>query len=160
MSEYAFARPPREERARHWSRAAAWTVAVGAAHFMLPLDTHLYHVWHILLGGFLLIPIFHGAAADWKRGGVVAASVVSLVYGAHLLWSWSASPMANLDQVAVLGFYFVAGLAGGELFRREAVRHAQRDAIIRRAYLEEQARLQERPRMVSDRRLPASTSPD
>jgi hypothetical protein len=37
----------------------------------------------------------------------------------------------------VIGFYFVAGLAGGHLFMREALRHAERDEIIRRSYLAE-----------------------
>ena len=120
---------------------------MGAAHFALPVATHLQHASHILLSGLFLVPIFHGAAADWKRGGGLAATGVSLVYGAHLLWSWRLSAMANLDQVAVVGFYFVAGIAGGHLFMREALRRAQRDKVIRRAYLAEQDRERETSRM-------------
>ncbi len=116
----------------------SWLAAVGSAHFLLPVETHAEHALHILLAGLFLVPIFHAAAADWTRGGLLAAGATSVLYGAHLLWSWRGSPLANLDQLAMIGVYVVAGFAAGRLFAQAGIWHWQRDEVARRGRLSEQ----------------------
>jgi hypothetical protein len=119
---------------------ALWIAPVSAAHFVLGTHTHLMHGLHIILAGMFLIPVLIGAAAFEVKGGLLTAVVVSVLYALHLLWSWRHSPLGNPDQYAMIGIYFIVGLAAGRLARSANYRKWQRDEVIRRAYEEEQKR--------------------
>ncbi|MBL8765481.1 MAG: hypothetical protein JNM07_14600, partial [Phycisphaerae bacterium] len=95
---------------------------------------------HILLAGLFLVPVILAAAAMERRGGLIAAAVVSVAYLAHLLWSWRGSPLVNADQFAWPLVYAVVGLTSGHLVHTANFRKWQRDEVIRRAYEEEQRR--------------------
>jgi putative nucleotidyltransferase with HDIG domain len=113
--------------------AATWAAVIAAAHFLLGTDTHAVHGLHILLGGLFLVPVLKAAVAVELRGGLIAAAAVSVLYLAHILWSWRNSPMANQDQYAMIGVYLVVGLSAGQLVKSANFRKWQRDEVIRRS---------------------------
>lgn len=133
------------ERTVAFRRAAAWIATVGIAHFLLGTHTHAVHGLHVLLAGLFLVPVLVAAQAGGVRAGLVAATVVSLTYGAHLFWSWRASPLANLDQYGMIGVYFVVAVAAGHLAEEANWRRQQRDEVIRRAAEAERAFRDPRP---------------
>lgn len=128
------------ERASAKTRTIVWTVAIGAAHFVLGTDTHSVHGLHVVLAGLFLIPVLIAAGAFAVRGGLLAAAAVSAVYVSHLLWSWRDSVMTNPDQYGMLGVYFIVGVAAGRLAAIAEWRRAQRDEVIRRANAAERSR--------------------
>lgn len=113
--------------------AATWAAVIAAAHFLLGTSTHAIHGLHILLGGLFMVPILKAAVAAEVRGGLIASAAVSVIYLAHILWSWRGSPMANQDQYAMIGVYFVVGLSAGYLVKTANFRKWQRDEVIRRS---------------------------
>lgn len=120
-----------------WRRAlwqsTVWMTAVACAHFALSTENHALHAVHILLAGMFLIPILIGASAFELRGGLLIAFIASLLYLVHLRWNWRHSPMANLDQYAMIGVYFVVGLTAGHLVQLANVRKRERDRVVFKA---------------------------
>lgn len=127
------------EKAFQIRSAAVWAVVIAAAHFALGTRTHSIHGLHILLAGLFMVPILKSAVAFERRGGLIAAAVVSVLYLAHILWSWRDSPMANPDQYAMIGVYFVVGISAGRLVKTANFRKWQRDEVIRRSVRTEAA---------------------
>jgi hypothetical protein len=120
--------------------ACVWTVVLTLLHFALGTRTHAVHGLHILLAGLYLVPVISAAVALERPGGLLAAAAVSVVYLAHLLWSWRGSALFNADQFAWPVVYAVVGLTTGHLVHMANIRTWQRDEVIRRAYEEEQRR--------------------
>ena len=121
------------EKAFQLRSAAAWAAAIAALHFALGTRTHSFHGLHILLAGLFMVPVLKAAVAFEVRGGLIAAAAVGALYLAHILWSWRDSPLANADQCAMMGVYFVVGLSAGHLVKSANFRTWQRDEIIRRS---------------------------
>ena len=121
------------ERKSAIRKTAIWIAVLGIAHFALGTQTHAIHGLHIVLAGLFLVPILIAADAFAVRGGLLAATAASVVYLAHLLWSWRDSPMANADQFGMLGVYFVVAFAAGRLVSVANWRKEQRDEVIRRS---------------------------
>ena len=121
------------EKASQVRSAVVWTTVIAAAHFALGTRSHSFHGLHILLAGLFLFPVLQAAVAFALRGGVIAAGAVSVLYLAHVLWSWRDSPMANPDQYAMIGVYFVVGISAGHLVKAANFRKWQRDEVIRRS---------------------------
>ena len=113
-------------------QSIGWIAVLAIAHFALGTRTHAVHGLHILLGGFFLVPILIAAGAFATRGALLAALAASVVYAAHLLWSWRDSPLANADQYGMIGVYFVVAIAAGRLVAVANWRKDQRDEVIRR----------------------------
>ena len=128
------------EKASQVRSACVWVVILTVLHFALGTRTHAVHGLHILLAGLFLVPVILAAAAMERRGGLIAAAVVSVAYLAHLLWSWRGSALVNADQFAWPLVYAVVGLTSGHLVHTANFRKWQRDEVIRRAYEEEQRR--------------------
>ena len=122
-----------QEKAAQLRGAIIWSLLVAAAHFTLGTGTHSFHGLHILLAGLFMVPVLKTAAAFALRGGLIAAAAVSVLYLAHILWSWRDSPMANPDQYAMIGVYFVVGISAGHLVKAANFRKWQRDEVIRRS---------------------------
>jgi hypothetical protein len=99
------------------------------------------HGLHIVLAGLFLVPVILAAAAMERRGGFIAAAVVSVAYLTHLLWSWRGSALVNADQFAWPLVYAVVGLTTGHLVHTANFRKWQRDEVIRREHEEEQRRI-------------------
>ncbi len=114
-------------------RIIVWTTAVALAHFLLGTRTHAVHGLHIILGGLFLVPILIGASAFGTRGGVAIALAATVLFAAHLVWSWRGSPLGNADQYAMIGVYFIVGLAAGRLVGIANARKWQREEVIRRS---------------------------
>ena len=121
------------EKASQLRSAVVWAAVFAVAHFALGTRTHSFHGLHILLAGLFMVPVLKAAVAFELRGGVIAAAAVSVLYLAHILWSWRGSPMANPDQYAMMGVYFVVGIAAGHLVKSANFRKWQRDEVIRRS---------------------------
>jgi putative nucleotidyltransferase with HDIG domain len=121
------------EKAFQLRSAVVWAAVIAAAHFALGTRTHSLHGLHILLGGLFMVPVLKAAVAFELRGGLTAAAAVSGLYLGHLLWSWRDSPMANPDQYAMIGVYFVVGVTAGHLVKAANFRKWQRDEVIRRS---------------------------
>ncbi len=119
--------------------AVVWAAVIAAAHFLLGTRTHSVHGLHILLGGLFLVPVLKAAAALELRGGLIAATAVGVLYLGHILWSWRDSPLANADQYAMIGVYYIVGISAGRLVKTANFRKWQRDEIIRRANEKESA---------------------
>ena len=121
------------ERAFQLRSAVVWAALIAVVHFVLGTRTHSFHGLHILLGGLFMVPVLKAAMAFEVRGGVIAATAVSALLLAHILWSWRDSPMANPDQYAMIGVYFVVGVSSGHLVKTANFRKWQRDEVIRRS---------------------------
>ncbi|MFA6045225.1 MAG: hypothetical protein WC718_09585 [Phycisphaerales bacterium] len=121
------------EKAFQLRSAAVWAVVIAAVHFALGTRTHAVHGLHILLAGLFMVPVLKAAVAAEVRGGVIAAAAVGTLYLAHILWSWRDSPLANADQYAMIGVYFVVGFTAGRLVKSANFRKWQRDEVIRRS---------------------------
>ena len=117
-----------------------WGAVLTVLHFALGTRTHAVHGLHILLAGLFLVPVILAAAATERRGGLIAAALVSVAYVGHLLWSWRGSALVNADQFAWPLVYGVVGLTSGHLVHTANFRKWQRDEVIRRAYAAEQHR--------------------
>ncbi|CAG0957905.1 hypothetical protein PHYC_00567 [Phycisphaerales bacterium] len=126
------------EKASQIRSACAWAVVLTVLHFALGTRTHTVHGLHIVLAGLFLIPVITAAVAMERRGGLIAAACVSVLYLAHLFWSWRGSAMSNADQFAWPAVYLVVGLTTGQLVHSANFRKWQRDEVIRRAYEAEQ----------------------
>jgi hypothetical protein len=120
------------EQAWNLRRIVVWTALLGVAHFALGTRTHAVHGLHVFLAGLFLVPILIAAGAFATRGALAAATAASLMYAAHLFWSWRDSPMANIDQYGMIGVYFVMAIAAGRLAALANWRKNQRDEVIRR----------------------------
>lgn len=121
------------ENAFQLRSAAVWAAVIAALHFALGTRTHSFHGLHILLAGLFMVPILKAAVAFEVRGGVIAAAMVGTLYLGHILWSWRNSPLANGDQYAMIGVYFVVGVSAGHLVKSANFRRWQRDEVIRRS---------------------------
>lgn len=121
------------EKASQLRSAAVWTAVIVALHFALGTRTHAVHGLHILLAGLFMVPVLKAAVAFEVRGGAIAAAAVGTLYLAHVLWSWRDSALANADQYAMIGVYFVVGLSAGHLVKTANFRKWQRDEVIRRS---------------------------
>ena len=123
-------------------RASLIAVAVlllAVLHFAVGTHTHPLHVVHVILAGLSLLPILAGAVWFGLRGGTLTASVVSVVYFAHMRLSWPDQPMENANQLAMIGVYLFVGTACGVLVAMQQREHqrriateqnAQREAIV------------------------------
>ncbi|MGD9691368.1 MAG: hypothetical protein AB7G17_00835 [Phycisphaerales bacterium] len=112
-----------------------WTTTVAPAHFRLATcSTHAVHGLHIILSGMFLLPILVGASAFATRSGAATAPAASVLYAAHLVWSWRDSPLGNAGQYAMIAVYFIGGLAAGRLVEIANACKWQRDEVIRRAH--------------------------
>jgi K+-sensing histidine kinase KdpD len=127
------------EKAFQLRSAVVWASVIAAVHFTLGTRTHSFHGLHILLAGLFMVPVLKAAVAFELRGGLIAATAVSVLYLAHILWSWRHSPMANPDQYAMIGVYFVVGISAGYLVKSANFRKWQRDEVIRRSQRTESA---------------------
>ncbi len=121
------------EKAFQLRSAAVWAAVIAAVHFALGTRTHSVHGLHILLAGLFMVPVLKAAVAFEVRGGVIAAAAVGTLYLGHILWSWRDSPLANADQYAMIGVYFVVGISAGHLVKSANFRKWQRDEVIRRS---------------------------
>lgn len=121
------------EKAFQLRSAAVWAAVIAVVHFALGTRTHSVHGLHILLAGMFMVPVLKAAVAFEARGGVVAAAAVGALYLGHVLWSWRDSPLANADQYAMIGVYFVVGISAGHLVKTANFRKWQRDEVIRRS---------------------------
>jgi hypothetical protein len=121
------------EKAFQLRSAAVWAAVIAAVHFALGTRTHSVHGLHILLAGLFMVPVLKAAVAFEVRGGVIAAAAVGTLYVGHILWSWRDSPLANADQYAMIGVYFVVGFTAGRLVKSANFRKWQRDEVIRRS---------------------------
>jgi hypothetical protein len=126
------------EKAFQLRSAVLWAAVIAAVHFALGTRTHSFHGLHILLAGLFMVPVLKAAVAFEVRGGLIAAATVGTLYLAHILWSWRHSPMANPDQYAMIGVYFVVGISAGHLVKSANFRKWQRDEVIRRSQRPEQ----------------------
>jgi hypothetical protein len=126
----------------HLRRIIIWTLVIALAHFLLGTRTHAVHGLHVLLAGLFLVPVLIGAVAFGTVGGVLTALAAGVLYLAHILWSWRESPLTNADQYAMIGVYFIVGIAAGRLVSIANFRKWQRDEVIRRAYEESKGRAQ------------------
>lgn len=113
--------------------AGAWIAVVTLLHFLIGTRSPSLHWLHIVLAGLYIVPVVTAAIAFGWLGGLLSSLAVSLVYLAHLLWSWSGSPMANADQYGWLGVYPVIGLTSGHLVHTANLRKRQRDEVIARS---------------------------
>lgn len=121
------------EKAFQLRSALVWAAVIAAVHFALGTRTHSFHGLHILLAGLFMVPVLKAAVACEVRGGLIAAAAVGILYLGHILWSWRHSPMANPDQYAMIGVYFVVGISAGHLVKTANFRKWQRDEVIRRS---------------------------
>ena len=64
---------------------------------------------------------------------MIASLTSAAAYLAHIVWSWSGEPLANVDQYGMLGVYLFVGISSGLLVRSAERRRWQRDEVIRRA---------------------------
>ncbi len=121
------------EKASQLRGAVVWAALIAAVHFALGTRTHSFHGLHILLGGLFMVPVLKAAVAFEVRGGVIAAAAVGTLYLGHILWSWRDSLLANADQYAMIGVFFVVGISAGHLVKTANFRKWQRDEVIRRS---------------------------
>ena len=113
-----------------------WMIVIALGHFLLGTRTHAVHGLHILLAGLFLVPVLIGAVAFGLVGGVLTAVAASVLYLAHILWSWRESPLSNADQYAMIGVYFIVAIVAGRLVSVANFRKWQRDEVIRRSQQE------------------------
>jgi len=121
------------EKAFQLRSASVWAAVIAALHFALGTRTHSVHGLHILLAGLFMVPVLKAAVTFEVRGGVIAAAAAGTLYLGHILWSWRDSPLANADQYAMIGVYFVVGISAGHLVKTANFRKWQRDEVIRRS---------------------------
>lgn len=126
------------EKAWQRRRILSWFVLITVAHLVLGRRTHGLHAIHILLASLYLFPIFWASLAFELRGGVIASLATAATYFAHIVWSWSGEPLANVDQYGMLGVYLFVGISSGLLVRsaerrrrRETRSSAEHDAARR-----------------------------
>lgn len=114
-------------------------ILVTGLHFIVGTSTHRLHVVHVLFQGLYLIPILASAVWFGLAGALPTSVVISLAYLIHIGWSWSAQPMENVQQFAMIVVYLLLGSVTGLLIdaettervrRLEMERRAQREAMI------------------------------
>ena len=120
-------------------RVILWTAVITVAHLILGTRTHLLHGGHVLLGSLYMFPILAGAVAFGLRGGVLTSLAVCALYVLHLLVTWAGTPMANLDQLALLFAYLFVGVSAGALVQQAGRRKWERDEVVIRAASSETA---------------------
>jgi signal transduction histidine kinase len=99
---------------------------VTAGHYMTGL--HLHHV-HDVFRRLYYLPIIFGGFWFGLRGGLITATVVSLVFLPHVMFQWQETPFANPEQYLEIMLYLVVGGVTGALSQMEM----QRRVELRRA---------------------------
>lgn len=108
-------------------------------HFMLPIDSHRAHVLHVVLACLYLLPVIWSAISFGFRRGLLVSTAISVIYLAHIGFSWAGQPMENVNQFAMIAVYLTVGLTSGLLVslrdkererRLESERTSQRRAIV------------------------------
>lgn len=130
--------PSRETSAR-WALLGGIILFLAVLHSAVSVRTHPSHVIHVVLQGLYLLPIIAGGLWFGLRGGILAASAVSVAFLAHIWISWSGQAMENANQFAMIGVYLLVGSVTGGLveardrertLRLAARRRAERSALI------------------------------
>ncbi|MBI5342066.1 MAG: HD domain-containing protein [Deltaproteobacteria bacterium] len=104
---------------RRVHQVAAGTALVSILHFITPAGPHGWHWFHILLQKLYYLPILAAAATLGTRATVATASAVSVLFLAHIIWSWKGHVMVQADQVGEIVSFWVIGLTASFLFSRE-----------------------------------------
>jgi HD-GYP domain-containing protein (c-di-GMP phosphodiesterase class II) len=104
---------------RRVHQVAAGTALVSLLHFLTPAGPHGWHWFHILLQKLYYIPILAAAATLGRRATVATASAVSILFLAHIIWSWKGHAMVQADQVGEIASFWIIGLTASFLFGRE-----------------------------------------
>ncbi len=92
---------------------------IAAMHWIVPTSPHAFHALHIVLRKLFIVPIILAAAWFGLRGAMVAAGISSLLYGPHILVSWTGQFAENLNQLADMALFWVVAAIAGLLYERE-----------------------------------------
>jgi putative nucleotidyltransferase with HDIG domain len=93
-------------------------VLIASLHYLTPTEPHSYHMLHIILRKFYLLPPVMAAGWFGLRGGCIAASAVSLLFILHAFLDWPGNYMEQANQIGELAGFWVAGVIPGWLFDR------------------------------------------
>lgn len=92
---------------------------IALLHYLTPTEPHTYHMLHIILRKFYLLPPVMAAAWFGIRGGCITASAVSLLFILHAFIDWPGNYMEQANQIGELAGFWLAGIIPGWLFDRQ-----------------------------------------
>lgn len=104
---------------RRVHQVVAGTALISLLHFLTPAGPHGWHWLHILFRKLYYLPILAAAATLGMRATVATASAVSILFLAHIIWSWKGHVMVQADQVGEIVSFWIIGLTASFLFSRE-----------------------------------------
>lgn len=126
----------RERKAARWSLLIAGVLAVSLCHYLTP---PAYAQWHVVYQRLYYLPILFGAFWYGRNGGLIIASITSVLYLPHIVLHWGHEPLYRSNQLAEILLFFVIGVVAGVLIdriRREQDRHRRTAEELARAYEE------------------------
>ncbi|MFU8831759.1 MAG: hypothetical protein ACNA7J_06335, partial [Wenzhouxiangella sp.] len=133
------ARPGPTYTAARLVAIVALILVITSGHMLTDRATHDEHVVHVLLRVAYLLPILLGAVWYGTVGAIAITAMISLVYGFHIATAWEGELWENANQLAMLGSFWVLGVAAGVLIdleqradqlRREAEERTQREVLV------------------------------
>lgn len=94
-------------------------LAVGLAHWLVPVDQLVMNGVHVALRKVFILPVVLAAIWFQTRGAMVAAAGTTLIYLPHVLLQWAGHAQENMSQVGDVAVLWVVALLTGELVGRE-----------------------------------------
>jgi len=114
-------------------------IVITAGHMLTDRATHHEHMVHVLLRVAYLLPILLGAVWYGTAGAIAVTAMISIVYGLHIATAWQGDSRENVNQLAMLGAFWVLGVTAGVLIdlkqrahrlHREAEERTQREVLV------------------------------
>lgn len=129
--------PLRSALGRHGAPFAvgAAVIAISFLHFAAPTVSPRWHAVHLAAQQLYYLPIILAAASLGIRGTALTVSAISLVFGAHILVTWSGSRVAQWHQFVEIASYWTAAAVAAFLFERirrdiAEIRSAHRETAL------------------------------
>ncbi len=117
-----------------WPLLVAAVLAVSVCHYATP-PAHAN--WHIVYQRLYYLPILLGAFWYGTRGGLLIATVASILYLPHIVLHWGHEPLYRSNQLAEILLFLIIGFVAGKLIdriRREQDEHRRTADELARAY--------------------------
>ncbi len=102
-----------------WVCIAAILIVLIAAHWWSPVETHQWHVVHLLLRKLFFLPVVLAAIWFGLWRALFVAGFISVYYVPHIVLQWQGQYTENINQLGELGTVWLTAILAGTFAQRE-----------------------------------------
>ncbi len=97
----------------------ALVLAVTTGHWWTPHYNEYLRAFHIVLRKLYFLPIILAAIWFNLRGGILIATLITLLYSMHVVFQWKGETFENINQIGEIATVWVIAVLSGIFIRLE-----------------------------------------